>query len=99
VTAEPICVPEDAGKEELEVHRVRVEEALNRVTALAERQANPEPQQEKPFAIKGNFPAWIQDKRRLKSRVMWHKTESWRLPTSLLALILTPLLLRFLPVE
>ena len=45
VTAEPICVPEDAGKEELEEHRVWVEEALNRVTALAERQANPEPQQ------------------------------------------------------
>jgi hypothetical protein len=45
VTAEPICVPVDAGKKELEEHRVRVEEALNRVTALAERQANPEPQQ------------------------------------------------------
>jgi hypothetical protein len=40
VTAEPICVPEDAGKDELEAHRVRVEEALTRVTALAERQVN-----------------------------------------------------------
>jgi hypothetical protein len=76
-----------------------LEEALNCVTALAERQANPEPQKKKPVAIKGNFAAWIQDKRRLKSRVMWHKNESWRLPTSLLALVLTPLLLRFLPVE
>ena len=41
----PIRVPEDAGKEELEEHRVLVEKALNRVTVLAERQANPEPQQ------------------------------------------------------
>ena len=54
VTAEPICVPEDAGREELEEYRVRVEEALNRVTALAERQANPEPQQ-KASRKKGQF--------------------------------------------
>jgi lysophospholipid acyltransferase (LPLAT)-like uncharacterized protein len=36
VTAEPIRVPEDAGKEELESYRRNVEEALNRATAAAE---------------------------------------------------------------
>jgi lysophospholipid acyltransferase (LPLAT)-like uncharacterized protein len=44
VTAAPMCVPADAGREELEEYRQRVEEALNLVSALAERRANPEPQ-------------------------------------------------------
>ena len=44
VTAAPICVPANAGREELEEYRQRVEEALNHVNALAERLANREPQ-------------------------------------------------------
>jgi len=44
VTAAPISIPATAGREELEMYRQRVEDALNLVTALAERQANPEPQ-------------------------------------------------------
>ena len=39
VSGEPIVVPADATREELEAYRVQVEEALNRVTACAEQLA------------------------------------------------------------
>ncbi|HZY87825.1 MAG TPA: lysophospholipid acyltransferase family protein [Gemmataceae bacterium] len=39
VTAEPIRVPEDADKEQLEAFRLRVEDAMNRATATAESRA------------------------------------------------------------
>jgi lysophospholipid acyltransferase (LPLAT)-like uncharacterized protein len=39
VTAEPIEVPEDADKEQLEAYRRRIEEAMSRATAAAESRA------------------------------------------------------------
>lgn len=40
VTGEPIYVPEDVGRDGLEAYRLRVEQAMNDLTAMAERYVN-----------------------------------------------------------
>jgi lysophospholipid acyltransferase (LPLAT)-like uncharacterized protein len=42
VTAEPIVVPKDAGREELEDYRIRVGQELTELTAVAEHLADPQ---------------------------------------------------------